>query len=45
MLVLSRKRHETIVVGQDIEVTVLEIRGRSRKARVPWTGRNTDSSG
>ncbi len=27
MLVLSRKRHETIVVGQDIEVTVLEIRG------------------
>jgi carbon storage regulator len=27
MLVLSRKRGEAIVVGRDIEVTVLEVRG------------------
>ena len=27
MLVLSRKRGETIVIGRDIEVTVLEVRG------------------
>jgi carbon storage regulator len=27
MLVLSRKPHETIVVGDDIEIRVVEIRG------------------
>ena len=27
MLVLSRKRGEAIVIGRDIEVTVLEVRG------------------
>ena len=27
MLVLSRKRQERIVIGQDIEVTVLAIKG------------------
>jgi len=27
MLVLSRQRDETIVIGEDIEVTVVDIRG------------------
>jgi len=27
MLVLSRKRGETIIIGSDIEVTIVEIRG------------------
>lgn len=27
MLVLSRKRDETIMIGDDIEVTVVDIRG------------------
>lgn len=27
MLVLSRKRGERVVIGQDIHVTVLEVRG------------------
>jgi carbon storage regulator len=27
MLVLSRKRGETVVIGRDIEVTVLEVHG------------------
>jgi carbon storage regulator len=31
MLVLSRKSGETVVIGEDIRVTVLEIRGNSVK--------------
>jgi carbon storage regulator len=31
MLVLSRKRGETVVIGRDIEVTVLEVRGERVK--------------
>lgn len=31
MLVLSRKSGETIVIGQDVEVTVLEVRGNRVK--------------
>jgi carbon storage regulator len=31
MLVLSRKSGEAIVVGQDVEVTVLEVRGNRVK--------------
>jgi carbon storage regulator len=31
MLVLSRKRGEGIVIGRDIEVTVLEVRGNRVK--------------
>jgi carbon storage regulator len=27
MLVLSRQRHETIIIGNDIEITVVDIRG------------------
>ena len=27
MLVLSRKRHEVILVGTDIEITLVDIRG------------------
>lgn len=27
MLVLTRKKHERIVIGQDVVVTVVEIRG------------------
>ena len=27
MLVLSRKQHEAIVIGRDVEVIVLEVRG------------------
>jgi carbon storage regulator len=27
MLVLSRKKHESIVIGEDIQITVVEIRG------------------
>lgn len=27
MLVLSRKRDETIIIGDDIEITVVDIRG------------------
>jgi carbon storage regulator len=31
MLVLSRKRGEGIVIGRDVEVTVLEVRGNRVK--------------
>ena len=31
MLVLTRKNHEEIVIGDDITVTVLEIRGNTVK--------------
>ena len=27
MLVLSRQRHETIIIGDDIEITVVDVRG------------------
>ena len=29
MLVLSRQRHENIIIGDDIVVTVVEIRGKN----------------
>ena len=34
MLVLSRKRREGIIIGQDITLTVLEIRGNQIKLGV-----------
>jgi carbon storage regulator len=36
MLVLSRKRGETTVIGEDITVTVLEIRGN--RVKLGFTG-------
>lgn len=27
MLVLSRKKHESIVIGEDIEISIVEVRG------------------
>lgn len=27
MLILSRKIHESIVIGEDVEITVVEVRG------------------
>jgi carbon storage regulator len=38
MLVLSRKRGETIVVGSDIRITVVEIRGD--KVKLGFVGPN-----
>jgi carbon storage regulator len=34
MLVLSRKKNETIVIGDDVVVTVVEIRGDKVRLRV-----------
>lgn len=34
MLVLSRKREECIVIGDDIEITVVEVRGDTVKLGV-----------
>ena len=33
MLVLSRRRHETVVVGDDVKVTVLDVRSSDRTVR------------
>lgn len=33
-LVLSRKRHETIVIADEVKVTVLEIRGTAVRLRI-----------
>ena len=35
MLVLSRQRHETIIIGDDIEITVVDVRGE--KVRIGIT--------
>lgn len=40
MLVLSRQRDETIMIGDDIEITIVDIRGD--KVRLGICGSDTD---
>lgn len=42
MLALTRKKGESLVVNNNIEITVLEIRGRSGENRHICTERSAD---
>ena len=39
MLALSRKKNEALVVNNNIEITVLEIKGEQVKLGIPISGR------
>ena len=45
MLALTRKKGESLVINNDIEITILEIRGDQIKLGVPQGGLYADTAG